>query len=162
MQFIFVLLDKVTKGKEANKAAKEAYYETLSRHHGFMVKKTFEIGLMAAPSTEAMLSCLGSDKVLCPSSARPIPFGSPYTRLWHGESNKHPRDAGADAPPDAGVGAGGVAVLVYNPGLPHRSGRPPHPRDAARIHFCWGQHLPSALPNGPLNEPRAGRGATCA
>jgi hypothetical protein len=64
MQFIFVLLDKVTKGKEANIAAKEAYYETLSRYHGFMVKTIFEIGLLAAPSTEMMLSCLGSDKVV--------------------------------------------------------------------------------------------------
>ena len=63
MKFIFVLLQQVTNGTEANKAAKEAYHETLSRHHGFVVKKTFELGLMAAPSTDGMLSCLGADKV---------------------------------------------------------------------------------------------------
>lgn len=39
------------------------YAETLSKYHGFMVKKTFDMGLMAAPSTDTMLPCLGSDKV---------------------------------------------------------------------------------------------------
>ena len=63
MQFIFTLLQKVAGGLDANKAAKEAYAETLSHYHGFMVKKTFEMGLMAAPSSETMLPCLGSDKV---------------------------------------------------------------------------------------------------
>ena len=63
MQFIFTLLQKVAAGMDANKAAKEAYAETLSRHHNFMIKKTFEMGLMAAPSTETMLPCLGTDKV---------------------------------------------------------------------------------------------------
>ncbi len=63
MQFIFKLLQKVAVGMDANKAAKEAYAETLSHHHGYIVKKTFEVGLMAAPSTETMLPCLGTDKV---------------------------------------------------------------------------------------------------
>ena len=63
MQFIFILLQKVSEAMDANKAAKEAYAETLSLHHGYMVKKTFEFGLMAAPSTDAMASCLGNDKV---------------------------------------------------------------------------------------------------
>ena len=63
MQFIFTLLKKVSGGLDANKAAKEAYAETLSKHHGFMVKKTFEMGLMAAPSTDSMLPYLGNDKV---------------------------------------------------------------------------------------------------
>ena len=50
-QFIFALLKRVSKGEEANKAAQEAYKETLMQYHGFMVKKTFQMGLMAAPST---------------------------------------------------------------------------------------------------------------
>jgi hypothetical protein len=67
MQFIFRLLEKVAAGTDANKAAKEAYAETLSHYHGFMVKNTFGMGLMAAPSTSTMLPCLGSD---------PVPFFS--------------------------------------------------------------------------------------
>ncbi len=63
MQFIFRLLEKVAGGTDANKAAKEAYAETLSHYHGFMVKNTFGMGLMAAPSTATMLPCLGSDSV---------------------------------------------------------------------------------------------------
>jgi hypothetical protein len=63
MQFIFRLLEKVAAGTDANKAAKEAYAETLSHYHGFMVKNTFGMGLMAAPSTATMLPCLGSDSV---------------------------------------------------------------------------------------------------
>ncbi len=63
MQFIFAMLQKVAAGTEANKAAKEAYAETLSKHHNFIVKKAFEVGLMGAPSTDTMLTCLGSDKV---------------------------------------------------------------------------------------------------
>jgi hypothetical protein len=63
MQFIFKLLQKVAAGMDANKAAKEAYAESLSHHHGYMIKKTFELGLMGAPSTETMLPCLGTDKV---------------------------------------------------------------------------------------------------
>ena len=63
MQFIFSLLQKVSNGLDANKAAKEAYAETLSHYHGFMVKNTFQMGLMAAPSSETMLPCLGTDKV---------------------------------------------------------------------------------------------------
>ena len=39
------------------------YAETLSKYHGFMVKKTFDVGLMAAPSTETMVKCLGPDQV---------------------------------------------------------------------------------------------------
>mmetsp|Transcript_1477 Transcript_1477/g.3985 ORF Transcript_1477/g.3985 Transcript_1477/m.3985 type:complete len:202 (+) Transcript_1477:83-688(+) len=62
MQFIFTLLQKVSTGLDANKAAKEAYAETLAHYHGFMVKKTFEVGLMAAPSSDTMLGCLGNDK----------------------------------------------------------------------------------------------------
>mmetsp|Transcript_5682 Transcript_5682/g.10875 ORF Transcript_5682/g.10875 Transcript_5682/m.10875 type:complete len:199 (-) Transcript_5682:304-900(-) len=61
LQFIFVLLEKTTGGKDANKAAKEAYEVTLMQYHGFMVKKTFQMGLMAAPSTATMLGCLGQD-----------------------------------------------------------------------------------------------------
>lgn len=61
LQFIFVLLTKVTEGMDANKAAKEAYETTLMQYHGFMVKKTFQMGLMAAPSTATMLGCLGAD-----------------------------------------------------------------------------------------------------
>ena len=68
MQFIFILLQKVAAGIDANKAAKQAYQETLSQHHAFMVKKAFEMGLMAAPSTETMLPLLGGDKVLGPIS----------------------------------------------------------------------------------------------
>uniref|UniRef100_A0A7S0N890 Glycolipid transfer protein domain-containing protein n=1 Tax=Cryptomonas curvata TaxID=233186 RepID=A0A7S0N890_9CRYP len=64
MQFIFRLLEKVAAGTDANKAAKEAYAETLSHYHGFMVKNTFGVGLMAAPSTATMLPCLGSDSAL--------------------------------------------------------------------------------------------------
>ena len=63
MQFIFTLLKKVAAGMDANKAAKEAYAETLSQYHNFVVKGTFDMGLMAAPSTETMLPLLGSDKV---------------------------------------------------------------------------------------------------
>jgi hypothetical protein len=63
MQFIFSLLQKVCGGLDANKAAKEAYAETLSQYHGFMVKKSFEVGLMAAPSSDSMLPALGTDKV---------------------------------------------------------------------------------------------------
>jgi hypothetical protein len=63
MSFIFMLLKKVSAGLDANKAAKEAYEETLALHHGFMVRNTFQMGLMAAPSTDSMLQCLGSDKV---------------------------------------------------------------------------------------------------
>jgi hypothetical protein len=74
MQFIFKLLQKVAAGMDANKAAKEAYAESLSRHHGFMIKKTFEMGLMAAPSTETMLPCLGTDKVCG------IPPSPPFTK----------------------------------------------------------------------------------
>jgi len=61
LQFIFVLLEKVTGGLDANKAAKDAYEVTLMQYHGFMVKKTFQMGLMAAPSTATMFGCLGSD-----------------------------------------------------------------------------------------------------
>ncbi len=63
MQFIFAVLLKVSEGTDGNKAAKEAYHETLSRHHGFIIKKAFEVGLMTAPSTETMLAHLGPDKV---------------------------------------------------------------------------------------------------
>ncbi|KAJ1472983.1 glycolipid transfer protein-domain-containing protein [Baffinella frigidus] len=48
MQFVFCLLKRVSKGEEANKAAQEAYKETLMAYHGFMVKKTSQVGLMAA------------------------------------------------------------------------------------------------------------------
>jgi hypothetical protein len=65
MQFVFAVLLKVSEGTEGNQAAKEAYYETLSRHHGFVIKKAFEVGLMTAPSTETMLAYLGPDKVSC-------------------------------------------------------------------------------------------------
>jgi hypothetical protein len=63
MRFIFAVLLKVSEGTEGNQAAKEAYHETLSRHHGFIIKKAFEVGLMTAPSTETMLLYLGPDKV---------------------------------------------------------------------------------------------------
>ena len=63
MQFIFTLLHKVAAGIVAYQAAKGAYAETLSKHHTFIVEKTFDMGLMAAPSTDTMLPCLGSDKV---------------------------------------------------------------------------------------------------
>lgn len=64
MQFIFSLLQKVcVKQLDANAAAKEAYGETLSQYHGFMVKKSFELGLMAAPSSAKMLPALGKDDV---------------------------------------------------------------------------------------------------
>jgi hypothetical protein len=66
MQFIFRLLEKVAAGTDANKAAKEAYADTLAHYHGFMVKQTFGVGLMAAPSTATMLPCLGSDSVPFP------------------------------------------------------------------------------------------------
>ena len=65
MQFIFTLLQKVSSGVEANKAAKQAYAETLAQHHGFIVRKAFEAGLSTAPSTNSLLSCLGADKVQC-------------------------------------------------------------------------------------------------
>mmetsp|Transcript_35733 Transcript_35733/g.30041 ORF Transcript_35733/g.30041 Transcript_35733/m.30041 type:complete len:200 (+) Transcript_35733:29-628(+) len=64
MQFIFALMKKVAAGTEANAAAKEAYEETLSAYHGFMVKKTFQMGLMAAPGTDNLLKGLGSDAAL--------------------------------------------------------------------------------------------------
>lgn len=38
------------------------YAETLSKYHGFMVKKTFDVGLMAAPSSETMTKCLGPEQ----------------------------------------------------------------------------------------------------
>lgn len=63
MQFIFALLEKVSAGEEANAAAKAAYEATLSAYHGFMVKKTFQMGLMAAPGTDTLLGALGSDQV---------------------------------------------------------------------------------------------------
>ncbi len=66
MQFIFKLLQKVAAGMDANKAAKEAYAESLSHYHNFIVKKSFEVGLMTAPSSDTMLPCLGSDKVAAP------------------------------------------------------------------------------------------------
>jgi hypothetical protein len=71
-QFIFALLKRVSKGEEANKAAQEAYKETLMQYHGFMVKKTFQMGLMAAPSTASMLACLGSNDV------RTLPLPAPH------------------------------------------------------------------------------------
>lgn len=61
LEFVFGLLEKVTEGQEANKAAREAYDQTLSRHHNFMVRKTFQVGMMAAPSTATMLRSLGDD-----------------------------------------------------------------------------------------------------
>eukprot|EP00286_Rhodomonas_abbreviata_P025377 CAMPEP_0181297502 /NCGR_PEP_ID=MMETSP1101-20121128/5274_1 /TAXON_ID=46948 /ORGANISM="Rhodomonas abbreviata, Strain Caron Lab Isolate" /LENGTH=199 /DNA_ID=CAMNT_0023402443 /DNA_START=231 /DNA_END=830 /DNA_ORIENTATION=- len=61
LQFTFLLLEKVCGGMDANKAAKEAYEETLMAFHGFMVKKTFQMGLMAAPSTATLLKALGDD-----------------------------------------------------------------------------------------------------
>merc|ERR1712205_156832 len=64
MQFIFAIMKKVAAGQEANAAAKEAYEETLSAYHGFMVKKTFQMGLMGAPGTDTMLKALGSDPEL--------------------------------------------------------------------------------------------------
>ncbi len=64
MQFIFGLLQKVARGVDATQAAKEAYADTLSHYHGFMVRNTFSVGLMAAPSTATMLPLLGSDPVL--------------------------------------------------------------------------------------------------
>ena len=76
MQFIFVLLFKVTEGIEASQAAREAYCETLAQHHSFMLKKTFEVGLMAAPSTDDMLSCLGSDKVRSSNCCGGFPYRS--------------------------------------------------------------------------------------
>ena len=62
MQFIFAIMKKVAAGQEANAAAKEAYEETLSAYHGFMVKKTFKMGLMGAPGTDSRLNALG---VMC-------------------------------------------------------------------------------------------------
>ena len=62
MQFIFAIMKKVAAGQEANAAAKEAYEETLSAYHGFMVKKTFQMGLMGAPGTDSRLNALG---VMC-------------------------------------------------------------------------------------------------
>jgi hypothetical protein len=81
MQFIFAVLHKVSEGMDGNKAAKEAYYETLSRHHGFVIKKAFQIGLMTAPSTEAMLAFLGPDKVSCSTPAAPQNISSPIFQL---------------------------------------------------------------------------------
>ena len=63
--FIFTLLQKVALGTDANKAAREAYTETLSKYHNFLVKKSFEVILRAAPSTSTMLSCLGPEAVRC-------------------------------------------------------------------------------------------------
>ena len=63
MQFIFFLLKKVSEGIDANKAAKEAYAETLSKYHGFMVRNGFEMGLTMAPSSATMLPALGNDDV---------------------------------------------------------------------------------------------------
>mmetsp|Transcript_18016 Transcript_18016/g.43781 ORF Transcript_18016/g.43781 Transcript_18016/m.43781 type:complete len:99 (+) Transcript_18016:406-702(+) len=62
MEFVFTMLQKVCQGVDGTKAAKEAYAETLSKYHGFMVKKTFDMGLMAAPSTETMTKTLGPDQ----------------------------------------------------------------------------------------------------
>ena len=63
MQFIFSMLKKVSAGEDANKAAKSAYDETLSHYHGFLVKKSFQVALMAAPGSDSMLKALGNDKV---------------------------------------------------------------------------------------------------
>jgi hypothetical protein len=65
MLFIFTLLQKVAAGTDANRAAREAYTETLSKHHNYLVKKSFDVILMAAPSTPTMLSCLGPEAVRC-------------------------------------------------------------------------------------------------
>mmetsp|Transcript_43498 Transcript_43498/g.85012 ORF Transcript_43498/g.85012 Transcript_43498/m.85012 type:complete len:200 (-) Transcript_43498:316-915(-) len=62
MEFVFTMLKKVSEGIDGTKAAKESYAETLSKYHGFMVKKTFDMGLMAAPSTETMTKTLGPDQ----------------------------------------------------------------------------------------------------
>ena len=45
------------------------------QYHGFMVKKTFQMGLMAAPSTASMLACLGSNDV------RTLPLPAPHESL---------------------------------------------------------------------------------
>ena len=63
MQFILSMLKKVSAGEDANKAAKSAYDETLSHYHGFLVKKSFQVALMAAPGSDSMLKALGNDKV---------------------------------------------------------------------------------------------------
>ncbi|KAJ1489560.1 glycolipid transfer protein domain-containing protein [Baffinella frigidus] len=61
MQFMNVFLGTVSRGGEANAAAKDAYSTTLQKYHGFVVKRTFNMGLMAAPGTDAILSRLGGD-----------------------------------------------------------------------------------------------------
>ena len=79
MMFIFTLLQKVAAGTDANRAARDAYTETLSKHHTYLVKKSFDVILMAAPSTPTMLSSLGSEAVRshapvrCRGSASPDP-----------------------------------------------------------------------------------------
>mmetsp|Transcript_31832 Transcript_31832/g.64013 ORF Transcript_31832/g.64013 Transcript_31832/m.64013 type:complete len:242 (+) Transcript_31832:68-793(+) len=61
LDFIHTLLDKMVGGLDANRAAREAYEGSLMQHHGFIVKRSFQVGLMTAPSTASMLKCLGTD-----------------------------------------------------------------------------------------------------
>ncbi|KAJ1489559.1 glycolipid transfer protein domain-containing protein [Baffinella frigidus] len=61
MQFMNVFLGTVSRGGEANAAAKDAYITTLQNYHGFVMQRTFSMGLMAAPGTDTILSLLGGD-----------------------------------------------------------------------------------------------------
>ncbi len=64
MQFIYKLLQNVAAGGDANKAAKDAYAETLSHHHSIVTRRGYEMGLATGLfSTDKMLSSLGPDKV---------------------------------------------------------------------------------------------------
>mmetsp|Transcript_49950 Transcript_49950/g.100269 ORF Transcript_49950/g.100269 Transcript_49950/m.100269 type:complete len:164 (-) Transcript_49950:22-513(-) len=63
VRFISELLAEVDNGLDASNAALLAYARTLQRYHGFVEKSAFQMALSAAPSTSAVLSNLGPDRV---------------------------------------------------------------------------------------------------
>ena len=59
LQFMNTFLGAVASGGDAGVAARAAYSSTLEKHHGFVVRRTFSVGLSAAPSTDSILERLG-------------------------------------------------------------------------------------------------------
>ncbi|KAJ1472502.1 glycolipid transfer protein domain-containing protein, partial [Baffinella frigidus] len=59
LHFLFLLLEKLTRGVEARAAASEAYQEALAAFHDSMLQRTFRWGLWAGAGTDAVLASLG-------------------------------------------------------------------------------------------------------
>lgn len=47
---------------ELKVCAKSAYEETLANYHGFLVKKTFQVGLSTSPARASLIAALGPDE----------------------------------------------------------------------------------------------------